>query len=294
MSRLNIKGRVFYLPGPWGINKPVAGAQILITDIDLPGRGNDVIFSGKADSQGRFSGRSNDWQDQVNVRVWRPSSTIPGVPVVPGIGPGRWVTTTQPDVTDIMTLTARIRADGQDITVPFPYAGDNVEVKLFVTWGPPPKPAHGTINGLEFTDFQKLMDKLTATIETKEPIALELYGDWSDAVTPLVELINTDPLELVKQYFPDSLHGSLIIAVGGLFFTITAAELLAMAALVLAIGGMILLVGASVFLVALGIAVILAVLAGYCQIGAEQDTTTDSNGNPENRTRISLLNAGCF
>lgn len=283
MSKLKIKGRIYYPPGPWGATKPVANASVTITDIDLPGKTNDKILKATTDSEGRFRGLSNEWQDTTRVRYWK----------VDSITSGHWAYQTQPDMTDVMILMVKIEADGKEITIPFPFAGDNVEIPLLVTWGPSTPPAWGTVNGIEFTDFQKLIDKFIATIETKDPIELKLYGGWSDAVVPLVELIQKPPLELAQDVFPGSRPGSIILAIGAISITIAAAEIAALATLVLAIGGLILLTGAAVFITALGVAVILAIVAGYCDISAAQTTTTDSNGNPSNVTGISLKNTGC-
>jgi hypothetical protein len=192
-----------------------------------------------------------------------------------------------------MMLTVKIEADGREVTAPFPFAGDDVEVPLVVPWGPKSPPAWGTVNGIEFTDFQKLIDNFMATVEAKDPIELKLYGGWSDAVASIVELINKSPVELAEMVFPGSHDGSLVIAIGTISLTVSAAALGAMAGLVLAIGGAILLTGAAVFVAALGVAVIVAILAGYMDISASQTTTTDSEGQPTNQTTITLNNTGC-
>ena len=285
MSKLNIKGRLYYPPGPWGAFKPVPNARITITDIDTDGR-NDRIFTARTDDGGRFGGLSNEWQDKIRVRYWQVDSLVPPS--------GHWAYRTQPDVTDLMILSVKIEADGQVITGPFPFAGDGVEVPLVVTWAPPPaKTAWGTVNGVEFNEFQELIDKFIMAVEARDPIELKLYGDWADAVDPLVELLKKSPLELAQQVFPGSYEGSLVLLIGGTFVTIGAAELGALALLALAIGGMILLTGAAVFVTALGVAVIFAIAAGYCEINTSQDTTYDNNGNPTNETSLSLKNAGC-
>ena len=265
MSKLKLRGRIQYPPGPWGAFRPVTDAKITITDLDLPGRHNDTIFSGVTDAKGCFRGISNEWQDTVRVRYWSGS---------------RWTYRTQPDITDILTLMIKIEADGKEVTLPFPFPGDDIEVPLPVTWAPLMPSAWGTVNGIRFTDFQKLMDQLIATVEEREPIEIKLFGGWADAMTPLVDLIQKPPLELAQEIFPGSRPGSLILAIGA--FT-----------LVVGIGGLILLAGAGVFLTAMGIAVIMAVSAGYCEIGATQSTTTDPDGQTINETGITLNNTGC-
>jgi hypothetical protein len=187
----------------------------------------------------------------------------------------------------------KIEADGKTVTLPFPFVGDDIEVPLPVTWVPPMPASWGALNGVEFTDFQKLMDQLIITVEKRDPIEVKLYGGWSDAMAPLVDLIQKPPLELAQQIFPGSRPGSLILAIGAITLTIGAVEIAALAALVLGIGALILLTGAGVFLTAMGVGVIMAVSAGYCEIGATQSTTTDTDGRTINETGITLNNVGC-
>jgi hypothetical protein len=274
MAKLKLKGKVTYPPGPWGTNKPVKGAKITITDIDAPGRTDDVIWEGATDDKGVFQGTSKEWQDRIKL-----TPAIPATPISPAVP-----ATYGPDPSDVLVLKINVVQGQSKITAPFPFAGDNVQVPVFVTWGPPSN-SRGTVNGVEFTDFNQLIDKLIATVEKKDPIDLRLYGDWATAVLPIVQLIKKSPLERVRQTFPSSKTGSIVIP--GVI-TISSTALAALAGLVLALGSLILLAGASTFLVCLGIAVILAVVNGYVNIEASQTTTTDSQGNPTNETRIVL------
>ncbi|MFN0103368.1 MAG: hypothetical protein ACKV2U_14925 [Bryobacteraceae bacterium] len=277
MAKLKLKGKLTHPPGPWGSNRPVAGAKIRIIDIDAPGRTDDLIWDGTTDNGGVFQGTSKDWRDQIQL--------TPGVPatlVTPGIGP-----TYGPDPTDAMVLKIEITQGSNKITAPFVFAGDEVQVPLFVTWGPHTN-NRGSVNGVHFTEFDKLINHLVATIVKKDPIELKLSGDWAQAATPIVELINQSPLERTKRVFPNSKAGSVVVVVGGVSITISSAAIIAMGALVLGIGGLILLAGASTFLVCLGIAVVLAVVNGYVNIEASQKTTTDSEGNPNNEATIIL------
>lgn len=275
MAKLKLKGKVTYPPGPWGTNKPVKGAKITITDIDAPGRTDDVIWEGATDDKGVFQGTSKEWQDRIKL-----TPAIPATPISPAVP-----ATYGPDPSDVLVLKINVVQGQNKVTAPFPFAGDNVQVPVFVTWGPPSN-SRGTVNGVEFTDFNQLIDKLIATVEKKDPIDLRLYGDWATAVVPIVQLIKKSPLERVRQTFPSSKTGSIVIIPGGI--TISTTALAALAGLVLALGSLILLAGASTFLVCLGIAVILAVVNGYVNIEASQTTTTDSQGNPTNETRIVL------
>ena len=278
MSKLKIKAKILYPPGSWGLNKPVKNATVTIHDLDANGK--DKIFTGTTDSQGRVKGTSKDWQDKKRIRYWRVTSTFPPA--------GEWAYKHVPDLTDVMVLTVTIKKGDQSFTGPFPFVGDNVEIPLVVPWawdGGGTVAPHATVNGEDFTDFQKMINKTTKRIEAGDDLELELFGEWSEAMDPLVDIINKPPLELLQGIFPGTQPGSVIIAVGGIFVTLTGAEI---AAIILAIGAMILLTGAAVFVTCLGIAVIAAIAAGYCSIEAGQETVTDINGQPTNRTRIKL------
>ena len=58
MSRLSIGGQVLY-----NDFTPAAGAQVTIVELDSPGE-DDRIFDDTTDADGRFSGRSTEWQDR--------------------------------------------------------------------------------------------------------------------------------------------------------------------------------------------------------------------------------------
>jgi hypothetical protein len=279
MSKLKLKGRIMYPPGPWGATKPVAGAKIRITDIDLPGRTDDVIWQGKTDAAGAFAGTSTEWQDRVRLTpAIRATRITPAVPATYG-----------PDPSDLMLLNIEIAEGEHKLKAPFVFAGNNVLVPMFVNWTPQVE-SWGKLNGVEFRDFKKLIGKLVATIEKRQPIELELNGEWADAVAPIVALIRKSPLQMVKQVFPASRAGSIEIVVGGTVVVVSTPAIAAVATLVLALGTLVLLSGASAFLVALGIAVILAVANGYANVEASQSTTTDSNGVAVNATTIRLIN----
>ena len=68
----------------------------------------------------------------------------------------------------------------------------------YVIWGPPTN-NRGTLNGVDFTNFNQLINKVVSTIEQKGTIDLRLYGDWSTAATPLVLLIKKSPLERTRS-----------------------------------------------------------------------------------------------
>lgn len=267
-----------YPPGPWGANRPVPDAKIRITDLDAPGRTDDLIWEGVTGPGGVFQGTSKEWQDRITL-----TPGVPATPFTPAIPP-----VTGPDPSDILILKIEIEHGSRKLSAPFAFAGDGVQVPVFVTWTPPAAPSHGTLNGAPFTDFEKLSNALVDAIVKRQPVELKLYGDWSAAATPLVAIIGETPLQRVRRVFPQSRAGSIVLVIGGTSITISAAAIAAAGGLVLAIAFLVLMAGASTFLVCLGVAVILAVVNGYMNIEASQKTTTDSQGNPNNETTIVL------
>ncbi len=135
MGTIRINATLYYPPGPWGLNCRVAGANVQVIDKDAPGRGDDVIWTGTTDGQGRLEGTSAEWQDTLSVPEWicDEHRTVFGKRVCVR---GHWGTQTVPDLTDIRLLFARIRLGNWDVTVPYPYVGDNAPAIPLVA--PPP------------------------------------------------------------------------------------------------------------------------------------------------------------
>ena len=121
MASLTIAGRVQYMPGPWGLNKALAGAQVELFDIDLGG-GDDRIWHGSTDAVGRFSGNSDEWQDKKSLRVFDPRQ-------------GRWVETQVPDPSDVLLLKLRVTAQGHQHEVTPYLHNPPVQVPVIVPWG---------------------------------------------------------------------------------------------------------------------------------------------------------------
>ena len=119
MGQLNIAGRVQYMPGPWGVDVPAAGAQVEVFDLDASG--DDRIWAGTAGADGRISGTSSDWQDKIRVRVFDPLR-------------GGFVYKEVPDPGDLLLLRLRVRVDGREhVVTPFL---NGAPVPVVLPWGP--------------------------------------------------------------------------------------------------------------------------------------------------------------
>ncbi len=77
MSKLQLNGKVLYMPGTWGVALPAQNVHVYIVDIDQPGKGDDRIWSGTTDSSGCFQGTSSEWQDSITTTITGPSIWVP-------------------------------------------------------------------------------------------------------------------------------------------------------------------------------------------------------------------------
>jgi hypothetical protein len=200
MSKLNLKGKVIYPPGFWGINRPVVGANIEIRDIDAPGRHNDKIWEGQTNSQGVFQGQSSDWVDKIQI----------GVKPIPGSFPPKLEPIYGPDPTDILVLTTTIKQGNKEVTLPFPFLGDNVEVPpLLVPWGPIDPVPVVTVNGEPCYDPQEVASKVKSNIDNGKPLSI--------SVSDLKKWIKIQRLPIagvVEVAIPAWAAGTFLILVG--------------------------------------------------------------------------------
>jgi len=247
MAQLQLKGKVFYMPGTWGPAVPVQGATVKIIDIDQPGKGDDQIWTGTTDANGNFQGTSSEWQDSTTNRLW-----------VPDWRGGHWETFTVPDITDILVLQARVSQGGHETVLPFVFIGNNIESPpLIVAWGPPPR-VLGKVNGVECTSVTAMNDKLKTAIQANStPITIEVYGLEATALRPLAQA--PDQLRTwVRQRL--NLPAGAYNPWGGddVFWVLVGVAIIILA------------VGASALMIAIGIAIIIAVLKGYKNVNVEQ------------------------
>lgn len=129
MPQVNVKGKVVYRPGPWGSGVAARNAAVQVIDVDLPGGGDDTVWTGTADGGGAFSGTTSEWQDTRTLTVW-----VPNLPPPFGPGGGRWESRTEPDPSDVLALKVRVTAGGRSQDF-FPFA-NNAPVPLVLPWGP--------------------------------------------------------------------------------------------------------------------------------------------------------------
>lgn len=175
MPSISIAGRLIHAPGPGGTQVPVRDAEIRIFDIDAPGRGDDLIWQGRTNAEGRFSGASANWQDSVKVMT--------------PLGPR-----TIADASDILLLRMEVKQGGQAVTIsPFM---TNAPVPVVVPW---PQPVENlllaVVNDKVVTGAKPdmLYEHVKDLAEADVPrIRIVCHGDWARPLEPLLAA-NTAP-----------------------------------------------------------------------------------------------------
>jgi hypothetical protein len=129
MPQITVKGKVVYGPGAWGSSVPARNVTVQVVDVDLPGAGDDTLWTGTTDTTGAFSGTTSNWQDSRTLQVW-----VPNLPPPLGPGGGRWESRTEPDPTDVLALKVRV-TEGSRSQDFFPFAND-APLPLILPWAP--------------------------------------------------------------------------------------------------------------------------------------------------------------
>ncbi|MCB9156329.1 MAG: hypothetical protein H6645_04345 [Caldilineaceae bacterium] len=260
MSRLDIKAKLQYPPGPWGMDKPVKGATVKIIDKDIGG-GDDVILTRATNALGKFAGKSKEWQDTKQVKYW-----------VPLPFPGRWQTKRIPDPTDILLLEIDIEDGEQHGRLPFVPLGNNIEVPIVVPWIPPDTlTATIKVNGVACDDGFDLQKKARAAFESGTPtVKIEIRGPESLPFQPFAGKNLMELKELVDDIMPGSKEMFYINPTG-------AEELMAIAFIILAMGAA---MSVTILSSAVAFCLILALVLGYTDVKLDVISSTGSNPLP--------------
>jgi len=271
MSQLQVKGNVFFSPGPWGPAKGIDAAQVEIVEHDLAS--SQVIWTGStgASNGGAFQGHTSEWQSTVSVPVWIVDD--PGSAFPPRPPRGHWGTSTQPDPTDTLLLTARItKAPYGTFTVPFIYVNDSVtSPPIFAppTWVPVGTPpllmAKLTTNAgtQSYVDPLLLSAAVHAAADSGQPFEVDIYEPGArDAYANIL----TRSRDQLVQYLAPQLRTTPPLGPTVAVQALTGGE---WALIILAIAVVILAVGVAVFTVLMGLAIIYAIHKGYRVVEAE-------------------------
>lgn len=253
MSNLKLKCRVVHVPGVWGASVPVVGAKVEITDVDAPGRGNDIILTTTTDTNGKFEGTSSEWQDTIKVRI--PAPTFKN--------PFRTKEIEKPDITDVLMLNARIKyecpgSSPKETILPYTYINDNIESPpLVVPWGPCRGRLIAKINGNECNSYDEMANQLKGAIDRGEnPIKIRVFGTDAEMLKILAR-----PKDELARWLKDRLPSIPTSTANVLTGAEWVGIILALAALALA-------VGVSIAIVILACCALYAIEKGYHPIGA--------------------------
>lgn len=126
MAHISLQGKVFYMPGPWGMAVPATGVSLSVFDKDI-GNADDLIWSGSTDAKGAYQGTSSDWRDSRTVSKSTPLGTV---------------STTVADLSDVMALyvTVKQRIANRDFDITLPYVLPPLGLPappIVLSWGPP-------------------------------------------------------------------------------------------------------------------------------------------------------------
>lgn len=155
MSELRIRGKVIWMPGPWGLAAPAAGATVKIHQNSVLPPSRREIWSGTAAADGSFSGTTRRWRRTIRVRV----------------GP---IDEERPDPTDILAVTVEIAAEGRTMTFPFPYLADDLAVPPVVLPWIPSGLAMAWFDGTPCYTAAALAQRLEQLLAAPAPVVIEI------------------------------------------------------------------------------------------------------------------------
>ncbi|MBD2545157.1 hypothetical protein [Planktothricoides raciborskii] len=259
MASIRVRGTVYYPPGPWGLKVPVSGATVEIIDLDLPGRGDDLLWKGTTDANGAFDGQTTDWQDTITTQIWVIDRVFPPPPQ------GHWKELRIPDPSDIRLLVAKITKDSYSLTLPFPYVMDDAPPIPMVLLPPiaPPPVVVANVNGVDISinNQAAIYEQIKNLVEARTPeINVQVYGPFATALEPILQS-RDDLRRWVLERQGISTNSFVLAPNPGDAVLITA--LICMT--VITLGGPIVL-GTGVLIACLGAALILGIVEGYGEI----------------------------
>jgi hypothetical protein len=169
MPSVTIKGRLVHPPGAGGLQLPVGNADVRVLDLDVPGKGDDVIWQGKTDAQGRFGGASSEWRDNITVMTPFGMKTVA-------------------DASDLLLLRLEVKQGVHGVTVS-PFLND-APVPVVVPWPAPLLSVPiAVVNGKVVTADKPdmLYEHVKDLAEAGEPaIRIMCLGNWAKPLEPLL------------------------------------------------------------------------------------------------------------
>lgn len=146
MPRIQLSGQVF------GMNvKPIKNAQITIIDNDF-GSSNDLIYSGRTDSEGIFRGRSRNWQDDNWLDG--PFGSRVSVP-------------------DILSLSFKVKKGDKQHSGPFVLLPNNTSAPIIVPWSD--QVVFATVNEIECFSASDIQRHIMSELNSANSVNINIY-----------------------------------------------------------------------------------------------------------------------
>lgn len=275
MAGFQLSGRVVHAPGPWGLDRPVKGAQIKVRDIDLPGRRDDLILETRTNDNGAFNGQSAEWRDRDRITIAEPAMKVDRFGVQTPTIVNRSIEVDDP--LDVPKLTVEVQAPAGPnlLSLPLivPPGSTAFEFPpVIVPW--PPGGAPAKLDGTDYWDPIQLNLAIIARVDQRKNFTASIYGpeadligaDRADAERMLAWLASRQPhLAAILQ--------ALLRRPDGVSKATDGGTILALAILVLAASAGTAMVISSA---AISIALIVALLSGYdVSLNEEIETALD-------------------
>jgi len=148
MSQLKLGGQVF------GVNaKPITNAEVVIIDNDFGGNGNDIIFKGSTNHEGKFHALSRNWKDDNWIR-----------------GPlGNTINTV-----DHLDLDFIVKKSGEEHSGKFFIVGDYLSIPIICPWNNPDV-IFSKVNNIFCYTAEETVLEMEKCIMSKSPMTLHIF-----------------------------------------------------------------------------------------------------------------------
>lgn len=243
MPTIAINGKIIHAINPL---IPVQGARVRIYDVDVGGNGDDLIFDGLTDADGRFHGTSRNWRDRNTVGIGNLVSSVP----------------------DVLLLKIRVTRGAHD-TGMLPYVQAGAATPPMPVPFPLPLPE---VDGEECSNPMEFHKKLRQRLEAGQAkVVVRVHGN--DALPLLPVAMAAGNIDKLKQLIDGKWNG-----MGQFLFPnpLTPAEITAIALLILAVGAVI---ATTAIASAVAIGVVMAMPLGY-DVDIELEPGTANNPMP--------------
>lgn len=184
MPKLKIGGQVLYSD----MRTVAKNATVRVYDLDQGGNGNDEIFSGNTNNDGKFSGLSKDWLDKNTIKIPTPFGTL------------------NQEIPDTLLLEFRVNADGRTHKGPYFHTVDYSSMPIVLPFPPPTQERDETVTNIicfsgvsTNTEVLAIADRVFDAVRISIQRAGNALYSISSARLP-EKGIERDAFEFLKKY----------------------------------------------------------------------------------------------